>query len=83
MSLGKPIVATNVGSIPEMLVGECGIVVKPKDVHELAVALSKVLEDEKFRVDMGKRAQMRAISEYSIDEVFSNYMKTWIQFCNN
>jgi len=79
MSLGKPIVATNVGSIPEMLVDECGIVVKPKDVHELAVALSKVFENEKLRTDMGKRARDRALSTYSLKKVFETYMSVWRQ----
>jgi len=33
MALGKAIVATDVGAIPEMLAWECGILVKPKDVE--------------------------------------------------
>lgn len=44
MASGLPIVATNVGGIPEMVSNEVGILVPPKDSRALAQALNDVLE---------------------------------------
>jgi glycosyltransferase involved in cell wall biosynthesis len=79
MSLGKPVVASNVGSIPEMLADGCGVLVKPKDVQGLMEALRNVCANEKLRVEMGERARMRAMSEFSIEVVFPKYMEIWRQ----
>jgi len=45
MASGLPIVATNVGGIPEIVNNEAGILVPPKDAQALAQALSDVLEN--------------------------------------
>lgn len=41
---GRPVVATNVGGIPEILDNECGLLVPPRDSAALADALSSVLD---------------------------------------
>ncbi|MDT8421232.1 MAG: glycosyltransferase family 4 protein [Desulfuromonadales bacterium] len=77
MALGKPIVATNVGAIPEMLEGQCGIVVKPQSVKELKIALQTVLENEVLRKSIGVSALSKAHSEYSLEVVFKKYLNVW------
>jgi glycosyltransferase involved in cell wall biosynthesis len=77
MALGKAIVATDVGAIPEMLSGGCGALVKPKDVPDLLAALRSLLEDQDRRLEMGKLARVRAVENYSIDAVFAKYMTIW------
>lgn len=50
MSQGLPVVATNVGGIPEILEdGQAGILVEPGDVDSLAEAIEKTLTDLPFR----------------------------------
>ena len=44
MACGKPIVATNIGGIPEIVPDDCGILVEPKQVMQLAHAIKDVLE---------------------------------------
>jgi glycosyltransferase involved in cell wall biosynthesis len=44
LSCGRPVVATNVGGIPELLDSHCGVLVPPQSVHELAAGLSQALE---------------------------------------
>jgi glycosyltransferase involved in cell wall biosynthesis len=44
LACGRPVVATNVGGIPEILSGECGRLVPPRDPAELARALASVLD---------------------------------------
>lgn len=79
MALGKAIVATDVGAIPEMLAGECGLLVKPKDVQGLARALKTLIDNEDLRADMGSRARERVVANYTVDEVFSRLLSLWHQ----
>ena len=51
MAMGKPIIATSVGAIPEMLDEGCGVVVPPKDADSLQKALQKVCN---FDSDCGR-----------------------------
>jgi glycosyltransferase involved in cell wall biosynthesis len=44
LACGRPVVATNVGGIPEILNGECGELVPPRDSAALAHALASVLD---------------------------------------
>ncbi len=43
LSCGRPIVATNVGGIPELLTGDCGAMIPPHDAPALCRALDRVL----------------------------------------
>jgi glycosyltransferase involved in cell wall biosynthesis len=44
LACGRPVVATNVGGIPEILNGACGRLVPPRDPAALARALASVLD---------------------------------------
>ena len=44
LACGRPVVATNVGGIPEIMSGECGQLVPPGDPSALANALGAVLD---------------------------------------
>ena len=43
LACGRPVVATNVGGIPELMDSRCGILVPPRDAKALADALAKTL----------------------------------------
>jgi glycosyltransferase involved in cell wall biosynthesis len=58
MACETPVIATKVGSIPEV-VGDCGILVKSMSSSELAVALDTLLRDEKLRKKMGRKGRKR------------------------
>ena len=67
MALGKPVVATAVGGIPEMIAdGETGYVVPPNDVDGLASRVLALLEDPGRRVVMGQAARERLLSCFSL-----------------
>ncbi|PKL67786.1 MAG: glycosyl transferase family 1 [Methanobacteriales archaeon HGW-Methanobacteriales-1] len=61
MASGKPVVATNVGGIPELVNEDVGILVEPKNPVALAEALDKLLKDPQMREKMGEMAQKRAM----------------------
>ena len=44
LASGRPVVATNVGGIPEIMSGDCGCLVPPRDPAALALALASVLD---------------------------------------
>jgi glycosyltransferase involved in cell wall biosynthesis len=44
LACGRPVVATNVGGIPEIMSGECGQLVPPRDFMALAQGLASVLD---------------------------------------
>jgi glycosyltransferase involved in cell wall biosynthesis len=77
MLAARPVVATNVSSLPE-LVGDAGILVPPDDPPALAQALKRVLAD---RGDYGDRALERARAEFSVaamaDRTLAVYERAW------
>ena len=77
MALGRPIIATTVGAIPEMLQGDAGILVESRNVEQLSAAIQRVTEDSDLREQLGIRAQKRAKANYTIDVVFDAYVSRW------
>jgi glycosyltransferase involved in cell wall biosynthesis len=55
MSLGKPVVATAVGGIPEVMRhGENGLLHRPRDPNHLAAALLSILDDPLLAARLGR-----------------------------
>ncbi len=77
MALEKPIVATNVGAISEMLNG-CGVVIKPKDASGLAHALEGLMINSDVRLKYGKLARQKLEQEYNMPKIFEQYKKLWM-----
>jgi glycosyltransferase involved in cell wall biosynthesis len=67
MSLGKPVVATRNGGVPEVLGGEAGIVVDPGDPAALARALDRYAADGDLRHEHGARGRRRCEEMFSIE----------------
>ncbi len=68
MDAGKPIVATRVGGIPEVIEdGVHGVLVPPRDEAALASAVRGVLRDMDGGREMGARARDRCRREFSLD----------------
>lgn len=76
MALGKPIAATAVGAIPEMLSG-CGEIVPPKDSAALKTALETLMNSPELRAAHGSTAQRRAQEQYALPVVFDRYLRLW------
>lgn len=60
----KPIIASNIGGIPEIVTNQIGILVKPNDKEELTKAILKLIKDKKLRLKLGKEAN-RLYNEFS------------------
>jgi teichuronic acid biosynthesis glycosyltransferase TuaC len=69
LSCGRPVIATNVGGIPELVNEECSILVGPRDVQELASAIAIAMRrnwDERLISELFRRSW-----EQVADEIFS------------
>lgn len=65
MMSGKPVVATNIrGCREEVVHGETGFIVEPKDVRGLAEALEALISNPELAKMMGEKGRERALSLY-------------------
>jgi glycosyltransferase involved in cell wall biosynthesis len=68
MAAGKPIVATRVGGVPDLIKhGVHGFLVEPADVEGLARSIAVLLRDPEQRVAMGGKGRQRQQLEFDID----------------
>lgn len=68
MAFGKPVVASRVGGIPEIVLdGKTGILVPPKDPKRLAEAVIRLLSDPERARQMGEEGKKRIDSRFSAD----------------
>ncbi|MBO4467869.1 MAG: glycosyltransferase family 4 protein, partial [Clostridia bacterium] len=77
MALSVPIVATNVGAIPSMLSGGCGIVIDPRSDEAIKNALSDLLTDHEKAEAMAKKAYLKVCGEFDCPMVINKYFSVW------
>ncbi|RXE46247.1 MULTISPECIES: glycosyltransferase family 4 protein [Pseudomonas] len=69
MCLSKPVVATSVGAIPEVITnGIEGIIIPPGNVSCLVNAINSILENKVLKENMGVRARARYEALFNIEE---------------
>jgi glycosyltransferase involved in cell wall biosynthesis len=70
IAAGCPVVATPMGSLPEMVVdGVTGILVAPGAVEQLAAALVRLADDPELRRTLGANASERARTEFGAEKM--------------
>jgi glycosyltransferase involved in cell wall biosynthesis len=66
MAAGRPIVATAVGAVPELITdGVHGLLVPPDDAGALAAAIARLLADRVLAGQLAEAARRRAVERYS------------------
>ncbi len=74
MAAGLPLVATAVGSIPEVIVsGENGLLVQPENVEELAEALTRLVREPELRARYGAAAHNTITSRFNFAQTLTSY----------
>ncbi len=70
MAAGLPVVATNIGGNPEVVVdGVTGVLVPPKNPSELARAICQVVETRGLAEAMGRAGRQRVVDHFSNDRM--------------
>ena len=77
MSLGIPVIATDVGGVSEAVRhGETGLIV-PRTVEALVAALQTLLRDQEQRADLGQRARRYFMENFTLDCGVDRYAKVY------
>jgi len=81
MMLGKPVIATPVGAIPQMLFSDgaepCGICVPVGDVDALRIAIQSLLKQPDYAQQLGRNGRERVAQEFSPRSVYARYKSIW------
>jgi len=78
MAAGKPIVATNGGGVPEIVIdGVTGILVPMGDPSTMATAICTLLEDEQLSNRMGIAGSRRARESFDIEQTVKKIEKIY------
>ena len=74
MAFAKPVIATNVGGVTEVVIdGETGFLFEPGDYEKLAEALLKLINDRPTAAKMGLAGQKRVAEMFSIPGSMHNW----------
>lgn len=83
MFMGKPVVATDVGGVPEIVDdGVSGFVVPPNDPKGLADAVCRLLGDETLRSKMGRDGKRAFLDKFKPEAYLENVMKVYRDLLN-
>ena len=77
MALKKAIAATDVGAIPEMLSGGCGVTFPPRDADALKNALEELISDPEKRKTVSENAYKRLKENYTAEKVTAMLETVW------
>ena len=79
MAMAKPIIGTNIDGITEQIIdGENGILVSPKDPVALAGAIIKVLNDKESAKEMGLAARKTVEQKFSVEKMVAETEKVYL-----
>ena len=74
MIAGKPVVATQVGGNPELVLdGETGFLVPPRNSEALASRVTALLVNREQALQFAQRGKRRAESQFSLETMVKTY----------
>jgi glycosyltransferase involved in cell wall biosynthesis len=80
MAASKPVVATDVGAIPSVVIPEkTGILVKPGNAEGLQAAIKRFLLDPSLGITLGRNAHKLVLDKYSVNRMTSSYLDAYRQ----
>jgi glycosyltransferase involved in cell wall biosynthesis len=80
MAAGCPVVATNVGGLPDLIrEGETGYLVPPGDAPAVATALLRVLHQPEMAQRMGEAGRMAAQERFAIQRLITDMEQLYLE----
>ncbi len=74
---GKPVVATNVGGVPEVVLNNKTGFVTRKNTEDLAKALEKLINSKPLRTAQGKAAKAHAAKAFSVEKMIQAHISLY------
>jgi glycosyltransferase involved in cell wall biosynthesis len=78
MACETPVISTDVGSIPEV-VGDCGIIVPPKDSRQLAQSIDRLIKDKALREKYKRKSRQWVCDNFSEQAMVAKTLKFYQQ----
>ena len=67
---GLPVIASNVGGIPEIIEnGKEGLLVAPANQEEISVAIKKLIDDKALRENLARNLHEKIKKEFSLEKM--------------
>lgn len=66
MALGKPVVGSKIGGIPELVDEDCGILIDSENVNELFEKLCFLIKDRNLMIKMGENGKKKIEKSFNI-----------------
>ena len=74
-SAGKPVIASNMGGIPELVEhGADGLIFEAGNADELAPCMRCLIDDPAMASDMGKRGRAKVEERFSIEKYMESLL---------
>ena len=81
MSWGRPVIATPVGGIPQIVTHEVnGLLIPPADVAALTTAIERLLQDLALRIRLGNAARTTIVSGFSLEDAMRKLDNIYSRF---
>lgn len=76
MALARPVIATRIGGLPEVL-GQAGVLIPGGDPVALADAIDALLQDPERRISLGQAGRQRAQDQFSAPVIAARLMSMY------
>jgi len=72
----KPVIASRTGGIPDIVIeNKTGILVAPKNIKELSLAIIKILKNKKLAKKLAKEGKKHVLLNFEEDKVLNSFRK--------
>jgi glycosyltransferase involved in cell wall biosynthesis len=80
MKVGTPVLTSNLSAMPEVA-GGAAVLLDPYNIEEMVSEMSKLLQNNKLREELGKKGMERA-SHYSWERTSEQYLELYKEVCD-
>ena len=77
MSLGKPVIASKLPALTELLTPECGVLAEMNNSYEWTESMLKMVADPAWRMELGVNARQRVIDFFNAQSMARSYEKIY------